>query len=36
MKNFKMITATATEKIVKNQDAELLQQEDIASIRKVV
>jgi len=31
-----MITATATEKIVKNQDAELLQQEDIASIRKVV
>ena len=31
-----MITATATEKIVKNQDDELLQQEDIASIRKVV
>jgi len=36
-KCFQMITATASEKIVKNQDAEeWLQQEDIASIRKVV
>ena len=36
MKNFKMITATATEKFVKNQDDEWLKKEDIASIRKVV